>query len=141
MERRWHSSIFDVRSDFATDHYLVVAEVGDRLAVSKRAAQKIDTERFNLKKLNEGDVKEQYQIRFRNKFAALENLDHNGDISKIWDTIRKNIKISAKKSLGYCKSKHHKVWSDVQNLLIEGSRLNYSGCRTQVKRMKVTWVM
>jgi hypothetical protein len=26
----------------------------------------------------------------------------------------------------------------VQNQLIEGSRLNYSGCRTQVKRMKIT---
>jgi hypothetical protein len=42
--------------------------------VSKRAAQKIDTERFNVKKLNEGNVKEQYQVTIRNKFAALENL-------------------------------------------------------------------
>jgi hypothetical protein len=25
--------------------------------------------------------------------------------------------------------------------LIEGSRLNYSGCRTQVKWMKVIWVI
>jgi hypothetical protein len=30
--------------------------------------------RFDLKKLNEGDVKEQYQVTTRNKFAALENL-------------------------------------------------------------------
>jgi hypothetical protein len=35
---------------------LVAAKVRERLAVSKRAAQKIDTERFNVKKLNEGDV-------------------------------------------------------------------------------------
>jgi hypothetical protein len=42
--------------------------------VSKQAAQKVDMERFNLKKLNEGDVKEQYQVTIRNKFAALENL-------------------------------------------------------------------
>jgi hypothetical protein len=27
---------------------------------------------------------------------------------------------------------------NVQNWLIEGSRLDYSGCRTQVKRMKIT---
>jgi hypothetical protein len=33
-----------------------VAKVRERLAVSKRAAQKIDTERFNVKKLNEEDV-------------------------------------------------------------------------------------
>jgi DNA-binding Xre family transcriptional regulator len=28
----------------------------ERLAVSKQAAQKIDMERFNVRKLNEGDV-------------------------------------------------------------------------------------
>jgi hypothetical protein len=46
-----HSSILDVRSfrgaDCDTDHYLVVANVREKLAVSKRTAQKIDTERFN----------------------------------------------------------------------------------------------
>jgi hypothetical protein len=78
IDRRQHSSILEVRSvrgaDCDTDHYLAVAKVRDRLAVSKRAAQKIDTERFNVKKLNEGDVKEQYQVTIRNKSAALENL-------------------------------------------------------------------
>jgi glycine betaine/choline ABC-type transport system substrate-binding protein len=67
----------------------------ERLAVSKRAAQKIDTERFNVKKLNEGDVKDQYQVTIRNKFAALENLEDSGDINRAWDNIRENIKISA----------------------------------------------
>jgi hypothetical protein len=40
IDRRWHSSIFDVRSfrgaDCDTDHYLVVAKVRERLAVSKQ---------------------------------------------------------------------------------------------------------
>jgi DNA-binding Xre family transcriptional regulator len=35
---------------------MVVAEVRERLVVNKQAAQKIDMERFNVKKLNEGDV-------------------------------------------------------------------------------------
>jgi hypothetical protein len=39
--------------------------------VSKRAAQKVDTGRFNVKKLNEGDVKEDYQVTIRNKFPAV----------------------------------------------------------------------
>jgi hypothetical protein len=86
---------------------MVVAKVRKRLAVSKRAAQKIDMERFNLKKLNEGDSKEKYQVTIRNKFAALENLDDNGDISRAWDNITENIKISAHESLGYCELKHH----------------------------------
>jgi len=46
IDRRWHSSILDVRSfrgaDCDTDHYLVVAKVRERLAVRKQAAQKFD---------------------------------------------------------------------------------------------------
>jgi hypothetical protein len=86
IHTRRHSSILDVRSfrgaDCDTDHYLVVAKVRERLAVSKQATQKIDTERFNVKKLNEGDVKQQYQVTIRNKFAALENLEDSGDINR-----------------------------------------------------------
>jgi uncharacterized FlaG/YvyC family protein len=84
---------------------LVVAKVRERLAVSKRAEQKIDTERFNVKKLNEEDVKEQYQVTIRNKFAALENLEDSGDINRAWNNIRQNINISTQDSLGSCESK------------------------------------
>jgi endonuclease/exonuclease/phosphatase family metal-dependent hydrolase len=44
IDRRRHSSVLDVRSfrgaDCHTDHYLVVAKVRERLAVSKRITQK-----------------------------------------------------------------------------------------------------
>jgi hypothetical protein len=91
---------------------LVVAKVRERLPLSKQAAQKIDMDRFNVKKLNEGDVKEQYQVIIRNKFAALENSENSGDINRAWDNIRESIKISAQESLGYCKPKHHKTLFD-----------------------------
>jgi endonuclease/exonuclease/phosphatase family metal-dependent hydrolase len=114
LDRRRHSSILDVQSfrgaDCDTDHYLVVAKVRERLAVSKWAAQKRDVERFNLKKLNAGDVKEQYQVTITNKFAALENLEDNRDINRTWDNISDSIKFSAQESLGYCESKHRKPW-------------------------------
>jgi hypothetical protein len=78
IDRRKHSSILDVlssrRADCDTDHYLVVPRVRERLAVSKRVAQKVDMERLNLKKLNEGKVTEEYQVTIKNKFPALENL-------------------------------------------------------------------
>jgi hypothetical protein len=46
------------------------------------------------------------------RFAALENLKDSGDINKAWDNIRENIKILAQESLGYCVSKHRKLWFD-----------------------------
>jgi hypothetical protein len=48
--------------------------------------------------------------------------------------IRENIKISAKECIGHYEAKYHKPWFDEEclNRLFEGSRLNYSGCRTQV---------
>jgi hypothetical protein len=39
------------------EHYLVVAKVVERLAVSKEAARKFNVKRFNLRKLNELDVR------------------------------------------------------------------------------------
>jgi hypothetical protein len=32
-------------------------------------------QRFDLKKLNKAEVKEQYQVKISNRFAGLENLD------------------------------------------------------------------
>jgi hypothetical protein len=54
---------------------LVVAKIKERLAVGKRPVHKMDMDRFNLKKLNEGEVKEQYQVTIKNRFSALENLE------------------------------------------------------------------
>jgi hypothetical protein len=43
-------------------------------SVRKRVSQKVGMERFNLKKLNDVEVK-QCQVKFSNKFASLDNLD------------------------------------------------------------------
>ena len=43
IDRRWHSSILNVRSfrgaDCDTDHYMVVVKVRERLAISKQEVQ------------------------------------------------------------------------------------------------------
>jgi hypothetical protein len=65
IHRRPPASILDVRSfrgaDCDTDHYLVLAKVRERLAVRKQTAQKLDGERFNQRKLNDLEVRKQYQ--------------------------------------------------------------------------------
>jgi hypothetical protein len=66
IDRRRHSSKLDIRSfrgaDCDTDHYLVVAKVSERLALSERTTQKFDMQRFNLKKLDEVEGKEQHLV-------------------------------------------------------------------------------
>jgi hypothetical protein len=112
IDRRRNSNILDIKSfrgaDCDSDHYLVVAKVRERLAVSKRMVKKMDVERFNVKQLNEEEVKEQYQLTIQKKFAALENFVDNGDINGTWDTIREDIRISAKENIDLRESKSRK---------------------------------
>ena len=83
IERRWHSSMLDVRSfrgtDCDTDHYLVFTEVTKRLTVSEQEAQ---------------------------------NLSDNEDINKTCENIKENINTSAKDSLGLYDLKQHKALFD-----------------------------
>jgi len=44
----------------------VIAKVRERLAVGKQDAQRYDRQRFNLRKLNEPEVREMYQIELTN---------------------------------------------------------------------------
>jgi hypothetical protein len=55
----------------------------------------MDMKRLNLKKLNEREVKEQYQVTITNKSAALEN---TGNINRARDTIKENINILGRQS-------------------------------------------
>jgi Tfp pilus assembly protein PilO len=67
----------------------VVAKVRD--SVSKQVVQKSDMERFNLKKLNDMEVKDQYQVKISNRFVALENLEVDYvDISRAWESVRES---------------------------------------------------
>jgi len=42
----------------------------------------------------------------------LENLSDCEDINRVWENIKENIKISAKRSLGIYELKQHKPWFD-----------------------------
>jgi len=54
-------------------------------------------ERFNLRKLRELEVREEYQIKISNRCAALVNLNDSKDINSDWENIKENTKPQLKK--------------------------------------------
>jgi len=108
----------------------VVSKFRERFAVSKQAAQKIDGERFNLRKLNELKVRKQYQVQITNRLAALGNLSDCEDINRAWENIKENIKTSATESLGLHELKQHKPWFNEECL----------GFLDQRKQAKMQWL-
>jgi hypothetical protein len=87
-------------------------------------------QRFNLRKLNEPEVREQYQIEITNRFAAVENLNDDEDVNRTWENIEENIKTSAKESLVLHELKQHKPWFDEECL----------GFLDHRKRAKMQWI-
>jgi len=98
--------------------------------VGKQAAQRLDRHRFNLSKLNELEVRKQYQIEITNRFTALEKLNEDEDVNRIWGNIKHTIQTSAKESLRMHEWKQHKTWFDEECL----------GFLDQRKRAKMQWV-
>jgi len=94
----------------------VIVKVRERLAVGKQAAKRFDRQRFNLRKLNEPEVRKQYQIEITNRFAALENLNDDEDVNRTCENIKENIQTSAKESLGLHELKQTKPWFDEECL-------------------------
>jgi hypothetical protein len=53
----------------------------NKVTVNKEGSYRFQVERFNLKKLNDVRGKEKYHVEVSNKFASLESLDTEVDIS------------------------------------------------------------
>jgi hypothetical protein len=93
----------------------VVPKVGERLAVNKQRTYRFHMERFNIKKLNEVEGKEQYCVEVSNRFAALVDLNAEMEINSAWEMIRENIKFSIQKSIGYFELKKYKPWFEMNS--------------------------
>jgi hypothetical protein len=77
-----------------------VAKLWEIISISKQARQKFDLERFDLRMLNDVEVRENYQVEISNRFAALENLDES--LGRYWrkyqDLSKRNSRISQAKA-------------------------------------------
>jgi hypothetical protein len=66
----------------------VVAKVRERLVVRKQAAQIFEGGGFNLRKNNDLEDRNQYQIEITNRFPALENVSKDEDINRALESIK-----------------------------------------------------
>jgi len=98
--------------------------------VGKQAAQRFDKQRFNLRKLNEPEVRERYQIELTNRFVALENVNDDEDVNRTWENNKENIQTSAEEILGLHEVKQNKPWFDEEWL----------GFLEQSRRAKMQWM-
>jgi hypothetical protein len=101
VDRPGHSNVLDGQSyraaDCDIDRYMVVAKVRERLAVNKQRSHRFHMERFNVKKLNDVQGREQFRDEISNRFGTLEDLDTELEINSAWEMIREKTQISAKK--------------------------------------------
>ena len=74
----------------------MVAKVRERLEVSKQSAQKFDGERFNLRTLNDLEVRKEHQIEITNMSAVLGYLSDGKDVNRAWENIREISKLQLK---------------------------------------------
>jgi hypothetical protein len=116
-------------ADYDSNDYLMVAIVRERLAVNKQRSHRFHKEGFNVEKLKEAEGKVRFRVEISSRFAALEDLNLEVKINRAWKTIRENINISTKESLGYLESKKHKPRFD------EGCSKLY-----QRKQAKLQWL-
>jgi hypothetical protein len=83
-----------------------------------------------LRKLENVEVKEEYQVEISNRFEALEELHESSDINSAWESIRQNIKTSAKENLGHNRLKNNTpLFDDECSKLID-----------QRKQAKLQWL-
>jgi hypothetical protein len=76
---------------------------------SKEETQKFDGDRFNLRKLNELEVRKRYQIDIRNSYVALGNVSDDKDIHRAG---AKSVSKPELKILSLHALKQHKPWFD-----------------------------
>jgi len=78
VDRRRDSSILDVEifrgADCATDHYLLIEKVRQRVVVNKQAVQKFDGERLCFRKLSDQQFRKQNWIKISNRSVDMGKL-------------------------------------------------------------------
>ena len=140
---KWRRSLQDVRvmrgADVASDHHLVVANTKLKL---KKSSTHVNVKRqFDVGKLQEPKIQQEFKLEIKNRFQLLENLITE-DIDTIpvndeWQQIHKIYTDASEKVLGF-KRQVHKDWitPETWKLIDERKVVNNKICQTHSERIK-----
>jgi hypothetical protein len=87
-----------------------MAKLRERISVNKLIRQNLYVEIFDLKKLDDIQVKEKYYIETSSGFAALDSEGEVLDINNAWELLEKTSRPQKKENVVYQKIKHNKSW-------------------------------
>lgn len=122
INKRWKSSVSMCRTfskpDIATDHKLVMAGVRIKL---KNIDKEIPVKRFDVEKLKEGAVQQQFNIILKEKWRR-KNIEGTSTVEETWEGIRDAYTEVAEEVLGVRKRKKRVPWISQEVLDLSDQR-------------------
>lgn len=119
---KYKKSITDTKvsrgADIASDHYMVISKVKLKLQRTDKKT-KLERERFNTKRLQQGVYKEKFQLQIRNRFQVL---GESKDINDAWDNFKNSYLESAREVIGVIKTKTKEWMSEDTRKKVEQRR-------------------
>ena len=111
ISQRWNRCVTNSRAypgfDCGSDHNLVAADVRLRI---RRSNVKVNKLTFNLNKLRQEAVENQYTIAIRNRFSTLKILEEERSTEDMWQLGKEAILGAAEAVLGQQERKIRKPW-------------------------------
>ncbi|XP_035663420.1 uncharacterized protein LOC118407108 [Branchiostoma floridae] len=142
ISRRWRGTLQDCRikrsADVGSDHHLLMAACRVRLAACRKKVQK--TTKYNVERLKNPDMKQQFVLTLANRFDVLrynsdneEELDDD-EIETEWSTIKEAYTSTCEEVLGKVKRERKEWMSEGTWEKVEERRklkANIENCRTR----------
>ncbi|XP_078580636.1 uncharacterized protein LOC144864435 [Branchiostoma floridae x Branchiostoma japonicum] len=142
ISRRWRGTLQDCRikrsADVGSDHHLLMAACRVRLAACRKKVQK--TTKYNVERLKNPDIKQQFVLTLANRFDVLrynsdneEELDDD-EIETEWSTIKEAYTSTCEEVLGKVKRERKEWMSEGTWEKVEERRklkANIENCRTR----------
>ena len=114
INKKWRRSLLDVKvyrgADVSSDHYMLFAKIKLKLMAVDSNKQRRRV--YDINRLKSQEVRRNFSIELKNKFAALADLEDEIDQDPVecsWNRFKESYADAAKKTVGF-KKKKTKKW-------------------------------